>query len=87
MIGAIAVPIITSTSGDDVSYTVEVILSMYFPTYNVANCFQKIYNNEYARISCKSINCDIEIFKKNAPQCCGSGSGLLLFKLKFTILY
>ncbi|KAI6188218.1 hypothetical protein M3Y98_00330700 [Aphelenchoides besseyi] len=69
---AITVPIVKQTSGDDPAYLWERILSALFPTYNLNNCFTKLYNNEFARIACERINCDLEIFKLKAPMCCGS---------------
>ena len=75
MIGSIAIPIIKQTAGDSTAYTWEVILSFFFPTYNLSNCFGKIYNNEYGRDACKTLNCSIPIIAENALSCCGNADG------------
>uniref|UniRef100_A0A914YVT4 ABC transporter domain-containing protein n=1 Tax=Panagrolaimus superbus TaxID=310955 RepID=A0A914YVT4_9BILA len=71
MIGSIAVPIISQTANDDIAYTWEVLLSFVFPTYSLANCFTKVYNNEFGREACASV-CNNEFFAKLAPNCCGN---------------
>lgn len=78
-IGAITVPIVSQLNSPNVAHTWEIILSAFFPTYNLSNCFYKVYNNEYARNACKKVNC--EIFKLNpisGKACCGSESGEFL---------
>uniref|UniRef100_A0A7E4UPS2 ABC transporter domain-containing protein n=1 Tax=Panagrellus redivivus TaxID=6233 RepID=A0A7E4UPS2_PANRE len=73
MIGSIAVPIISQTSTEDVAYIVEVCLSLVFPTYNLANDFKKIYENEFGRQACSAVDCSLSPELANtAPQCCGS---------------
>uniref|UniRef100_A0AC35F4C1 ABC transporter domain-containing protein n=1 Tax=Panagrolaimus sp. PS1159 TaxID=55785 RepID=A0AC35F4C1_9BILA len=71
MIGSIAVPIISQTANDDIAYTWEVLLSFIFPTYSLANCFTKLYNNEFGREACKSV-CINSLFASLAPTCCGN---------------
>jgi ATP-binding cassette subfamily A (ABC1) protein 3 len=72
MIGSIAIPIISQTANDDISYQWEVILSFIFPTYSLSNCFTKLYNNEFGREACAQVPCTNELFAKAAPNCCGS---------------
>uniref|UniRef100_A0A914E3J7 ABC transporter domain-containing protein n=1 Tax=Acrobeloides nanus TaxID=290746 RepID=A0A914E3J7_9BILA len=72
MIGSIAVPIIKRTSNDATGHTWEVIFSLFFPTYALANSFDKQYNNEYTREACSSIDCSIEANVKLVPTCCGN---------------
>ncbi|CAD5222390.1 unnamed protein product [Bursaphelenchus xylophilus] len=72
MIGAIAVPILKQTDGEDVAYTWEIVFSFLFPTFTINNLFVKVYSNEFNRLSCKQINCELEIFKKTVGFCCGN---------------
>jgi hypothetical protein len=83
MIGAITVSILRQTSSSEVAHLWEVLLSFYFPTYNLNNCFLKVYNNEFGRDACKKINCNIEAFKAKAPLCCGSEEGLTTLYRKY----
>uniref|UniRef100_A0A914E137 ABC transporter domain-containing protein n=1 Tax=Acrobeloides nanus TaxID=290746 RepID=A0A914E137_9BILA len=72
IIGTIAVPIIKGTSGDSTAHTVEVIFSLFFPTYALSNGMTKIYNNEFARISCEKVDCSNDMVKLIAKSCCGT---------------
>uniref|UniRef100_A0AC34Q2Q7 ABC transporter domain-containing protein n=1 Tax=Panagrolaimus sp. JU765 TaxID=591449 RepID=A0AC34Q2Q7_9BILA len=74
MIGSIAVPIIKQTANDDAAYFWEVLLSLFFPTYNLSNAFGKIYNNEYARSACQTLDCTNEYIKTAAASCCSSSA-------------
>uniref|UniRef100_A0AC35TFQ4 ABC transporter domain-containing protein n=1 Tax=Rhabditophanes sp. KR3021 TaxID=114890 RepID=A0AC35TFQ4_9BILA len=79
MIGCIAIPIITQTSSVSEAHTWSVILSFFFPTYNLSNCFSVLYNNEFGRIACESIDCKNPLYTKTVPQCCGSDPTMLAF--------
>uniref|UniRef100_A0A914D4Y0 ABC transporter domain-containing protein n=1 Tax=Acrobeloides nanus TaxID=290746 RepID=A0A914D4Y0_9BILA len=72
IIGTIAVPIIKGTSGDSTAHTLEIIFSLFFPTYALSNGMTKIYNNEFARISCEKVDCSNDILKLIAKSCCGT---------------
>ena len=76
MIGAIAVPIIQQTVNDQVAGICAIFFSLLFPVYNISNCFTRIYNNEFGRRACASVDCTIQLFKENAKQCCGTSKGL-----------
>uniref|UniRef100_A0A914CP13 ABC transporter domain-containing protein n=1 Tax=Acrobeloides nanus TaxID=290746 RepID=A0A914CP13_9BILA len=71
MIGSIAVPIIKRTSNDATGHTWEIIFAFFFPTYALANSFDKLYNNEYSREACNLIVCTKEI-AQIAKTCCGT---------------
>lgn len=74
MIGSIAVSILRQLNGDDDTYKWELLLSFLFPTFNISNCFGKLYTNEYSRSACMSLNCESSIMRQTAPQCCGDPS-------------
>lgn len=77
MIGSITVAILTQTSTDSVAHTLELIFAFIFPTYNLSNCFRRVYNSEVGRIACKSVNCDNPLIKATVSVCCGTEKGRL----------
>ncbi|CAD5217831.1 unnamed protein product [Bursaphelenchus okinawaensis] len=72
MIGAITIPILFQTDGPDTAYTWELVFSLIFPTYNINNHFLKIYDNEFNRLTCASINCKNDLYKFTVKFCCGN---------------
>ncbi|VDM51324.1 unnamed protein product [Toxocara canis] len=70
MIGLITVPIIAQAADEDAAYTASMVFSFVFPSYNIGGCFIKIYNNEYGRKACDSVDCSLPLFKNLLTQCC-----------------
>uniref|UniRef100_A0A915BJC9 ABC transporter domain-containing protein n=1 Tax=Parascaris univalens TaxID=6257 RepID=A0A915BJC9_PARUN len=72
MIGLITVPIIEKATGENNSYIASVVFSFIFPTYNIGDCFIKIYGNEFGREACALLNCSLPLLQEMLSQCCGS---------------
>uniref|UniRef100_A0A914C220 ABC transporter domain-containing protein n=1 Tax=Acrobeloides nanus TaxID=290746 RepID=A0A914C220_9BILA len=85
VIGTIAVHMILRTSGESTAHTLEIIFSLFFPTYALSNGMTKIYDNEFVKITCEKVDCSNDVFKQMAKSCCGNSDERAYVDNVFTV--